>query len=414
MRFLVLNRNPLSERRFTEWTGPGDRLVLVTDAAALSPDPAVRAEQLRGYEHVEVVEGAYFTAAVERLVVELHARFGFEQIIAMSEFDILRAARIRELLGLEGQTSESALAYRDKLHMKRHLRGAGVPVADFAPVAHLTDLLAFIRQHDFPIVVKPRRAGGSMGVQVLRDEADLWAYVADTPELASEDGAWLLAETYVENDLFHMDGVVLDGKCRLIWPSALTSCLGPQQGEPLVSRLLDRDDPWFQPLVEMTVRALAGLPSPDCFIFHAEVFRTPGNELVFNEVASRMGGGMIEQAFGLAFGITPPEIYVRSVAKTPLLLPEAPEVMTGWALMPPRPGRLVGIPAECPVPGVSAYRTYATRGTVLSSAQLSVDKVASVVVGERTGAEVERVLRAAVSWFEDSVEIAAADGELEA
>ncbi|MCX4723186.1 ATP-grasp domain-containing protein [Streptomyces sp. NPDC090052] len=415
MRFLVLNRTPLSGRRFPEWIGDRHEAVLLTDAAAVSADPAVRAEQLAGYAHVEIAHDFHFNPLMEQHALELHRETPFDRVIALSEFDILRAARLRGLLGVPGQDSESASAFRDKLRMKQLLEKSAVPVAPYAPVCHLDDLLGFVAEHGFPVVVKPRRGGGSMGVRVIRDTDGLRALLADHRELGTDDGAQLLAERYIEHELFHVDGIVTDGVPRLMWPSTQgdTSCLDIMAGKPLHSALLDAGDPLREPLVAITREALAALPSPGTFMFHAEVFRDTAGRLVFNEVASRMGGGMIEQVLQLGFGVTLPEVYVRSLAGNAVpQIPAVPQRIAGLSLFPPRPGTLVEIPGECPVPGITAYHRHAEAGTVLGTARTSVEKIGSVLATGDSRAEVEASLAAALDWFERSTVIRTPEDEL--
>ncbi|MFI9154161.1 hypothetical protein [Streptomyces sp. NPDC053367] len=408
MKFLVLNRTPLSGRRFPEWIGDAHEAVLLTDEAAVSADPETRSEQLAGYTHVEILPDFHFNPLVELHALDLHRKLGFDRVIALSEFDILRAARLRELMGLPGQDVPSAVAFRDKLRMKELLDEAGVPVAPYAPVGHLDDLLGFLDEHGFPVVVKPRRGGGSMGVHVLRDRDDLASLLASHRDLGTDDGAQLLAEQYIEHELFHVDGIVAEGRPLLMWPSTQgdTTCLDIMRGRALHSCLLDPDDPLLEPLLELTRRALAALPSPGTFMFHAEVFRDPAGRLVFNEVASRMGGGMIEHVLQLGFGVTLPEVYVRSLAGHDVpAVPGAPERIAGLSLFPPRPGTLLAVPDTCPVPGISAYHRHAEPGAVLKPAQVSVEKIGSVLATGATRAEVETSLAEALDWFERSTVI---------
>jgi biotin carboxylase len=408
MKFLILNRHPLVRRDYCRWLGPAHEAVLVTDTTVLSPDAAAREAELAGYAHVEIVEDFDFNPLVEHRVLALHEKFGFDRIIAPREYDILRAARLREFLGLPGQHVESALAFRDKLRMKDHLSGAGVPVAPYAPIADLRDLLGFIEQHAYPVVVKPRRGGGSSGVHVLRGSGDLAEFLAGAGELSSDRGADLLAEVYVEHELFHVDGLIAGGARAMMWPSSqgTTSCLGMIGGQALRSCLLDGDDPLVEPLRALTTQALEALPAPATYMFHAEIFREPGGRLLFNEVAGRMGGGMIENMLKLGFGVSLPEAYLRAEGgRDPLIVPERPLHAAGLALFPPRPGTVRAIPGVCPVPGIDEFRAYARPGDVLGGAHTSVEKIGSVLARGERRAEVERRLVAATEWFEGATVI---------
>ncbi|MFL9680160.1 acetyl-CoA carboxylase biotin carboxylase subunit family protein [Streptomyces sp. KL110A] len=401
MKHLVLNRAALLRRPYQDWLGPEHRAVLVTDARSVSVEPDRRERQLAGYDEVRLVDAFHDNAALELDVLELHATHGFDRIVALGEFDLLRAARLRELLGLPGQSVKSAQAYRDKLTMKRALLAAGLPLAPFAPVPDATSLVDFVRRHGYPVVMKPRRGGGSMGVTVLRDEAELRAYAAANPALGTDDAAQLLAETYLDHELFHIDGIVVDSVPRLVWASTQgrATCLGALSGEPVRSCMLDADDPLLAPLRELTTRALAALPTPDTTLFHAEVFRTPDGELVFNEIGCRMGGGRIEESLELGFGVSLPELYVKALAGRPLPeIPTEPARIAGLLRFPPRHGTVRALPGPCEIPGVVDFQVRARLGAVLGRAKVSAENFASgLAVGERA-ADVLGTLDRLESW----------------
>ncbi|WEH39575.1 ATP-grasp domain-containing protein [Streptomyces sp. NBC_01218] len=409
MRYLVLNRTPLTTGlRFPDWIGTEDEAVLLTDTAAVSTDPRERTAQLAGYVHVEFIDDFHFNPLVESLALAMHRRSAFDRVLALSEFDILRAARLRELFGAPGQDVACATAFRDKLEMKRILSGAGVPLARYAPVSNLADLVGFVESNGYPIVVKPRRGGGSMDVHVLRGEQDIDPLLASHRDLGTDDGAQLIAEQYIEHELLHVDGIVLGGEIRLLWASTQgdSTCLDIKEGHALHSCLMDPEDELLAPAQELTRRALAALPTPDTSIFHAEIFLTGDGRMVFNEVASRMGGGMIEDVLKLGFGVFLPEVMVRFLSgHQPLDVPAAPLRIAGLSLFPPRPGTLVEIPEECPVPGITQYRRYAEPGTELALAKLSVEKIGAVLATGDSRKEVEAALLDAQAWFERSTVI---------
>ncbi|MFD5520101.1 hypothetical protein [Streptomyces sp. NPDC127066] len=345
---------------------------------------------------------------VEEIALSLHERWSFDQVIALSEFDLLRAARLRRLFGVPGQDVPSATAFRDKLVMKRILADAGVPVVRFAPVTHFDDVLRFGADHGYPMVVKPRTGAGSEDVHVLHGEEDLPRLLAAHRELGSDDGARLLAETYVEHELIHVDGLVADGVTRLMWASTQgdSTCLDVKRGRLLHSCLLDADDPVLAEAVDLAGRALNALPAPETYLFHVELFRDVRGTLLVNEAASRMGGGMIEHMLQLSFGVSLPEVFVRFLAGgDPAPIPATPRRMAGLALFPPRAGILLDIPATCPVEGVVTYTRHAEPGQRLRAARQSVEKIASVLAAGPTRSDVEKSLAATSAWLDRSVVI---------
>ncbi|MGW3183783.1 ATP-grasp domain-containing protein [Kitasatospora sp. NPDC001119] len=407
MNYLILNRSALDIRPYRQWIGDGHRLLLITDARALSADDTVRTAQLTSFDAALPLTDYHDNVLVEREVLRLHSEFGLDEIIALSEFDLLRAARLRELLGLPGQSEQSAAAFRDKLLMKDLLARVGIVLVPYAAVPDVTALLRFTRQHGFPVVVKPRRGGGSMGVEVLQDEDELWNYAARSEELGGDDGAPLLVEAYVDHELFHIDGLVIDGQVRLIWPSSqgASTCLGMLTGKMLHSSMLDVDDHRLEALRKLTLTALETLPTPGTSIFHAEIFGT-ADGLVFNEIACRMAGGRIEDQIRLGFGVHLPELYVRALAGGELPpIPSEPARIGGLALFPPRPGLLRAVPGECLIPGISEFKVAVQSGTRLHTAHASVENFASALAVGATRAEVEQAIDELRTWVESETVI---------
>ncbi|MFD3872137.1 hypothetical protein [Streptomyces sp. NPDC058623] len=414
MNYLILNRRPLATRPYREWIGDDHTIVLITDAGAPSGDETVRSGQLATFDDTITLANYHDSVLVEHAALRLHAEHHFDEIIAMSEFDLLRAGRLRDLLGLPGQSHASAAAFRDKLLMKDLLRAAGVPLASYAAVPDVTSLLRFTEEHGFPVVVKPRRGGGSMGVEVLRDDTGLWEYAGRAEGLGGDDESPLLVETYVEHELLHIDGLVVDGDVKLLWPSSqgTSTCLGMLEGHMLHSAMLDGNDPLLDPLRKLTLAALEALPTPATAIVHAEVFGTRDG-LVFNEIACRMAGGRIEEQLELGYGTNLPELYVRALTGAHLPdMPEQPKTIAGLALFPPRAGKLLAIPTECHIPGVTGFTVNAEPGTRLQHAHASVDNYASALAVGTSRDEVEQVIAELKTWVESEtvIELDAATG----
>lgn len=409
MRILVLNRSNLATTPYAQWLGPAHEVVLVTSTGAISTDPERARAELSGYREVVTFERFHANAAVETTALDLHRRHGFDAVIAMNEYDLLRAARLREAMGIDGQGTAEAEAFRDKLRMKEVLTAAGVRTTPFAPVAHVTDLYAFAAEHGYPFVVKPRRGAGSTGVEVLRDADGLAAYAEAHTALGDDDGAALLAEAYVEHELFHIDGLIVAGTTLLVWPSACTSALTYREGTVFTSTTLDAHDPLTEPLRELTLRAVRALSAWPTLTFHAEVFRTADGTLLLNEIASRVGGGKIYETVRLATGVDLVREYIQAVGDAGVHRPpvDRPERTAGFALFPGSPGTLAAAPAEgtCDVAGVDQYRLNVPVGTFLGVAEHSSARIASVVVGGEDRAAAGAVLAEAVDWFRAACEI---------
>ncbi|MDE1675332.1 ATP-grasp domain-containing protein [Nocardia gipuzkoensis] len=405
MYYLVLNRLDLASTPFDDWLGPGHNAVVLSGIES-APDEvgAKLAKSVR--TELQIVD-EFESAAVEYLALELHQNNRFDEIITFSELDLLRAARLREAMGIDGQTVVSAASFRDKVLMKDLLSKGGIPVATYVQVRYATDLIGFARHNGYPIVVKPRYGAGSVGVEVLHTEDSLYAYLKEKPELGSDPGASLIAERYVDHKLYHVDGIVAGEKTALMWPSRMTSCLGYRTGEALLSCMLGRTHALHSQLCAITQSAITTLPTPGNAVFHAEVFECADGSLLLNEIACRPGGGRVISTINEAFDINLIKLYVQllSGSVTVSEIPSNPKRSAGFVCFPPRPGVVRQIPSKCPLESILQYRTKVKPGDILHEAAHSVDNIASAVAVGNSAEEVEHTLRRMVEWFSEGLVI---------
>ncbi|MGV9251411.1 ATP-grasp domain-containing protein [Streptomyces sp. NPDC003697] len=358
------------------------------------------------YRHVpgaQVFDDYASGGGVERAALELADSVPLTAVVARAEGDLLRAARLREVLGVPGQDRSSALAFRDKVVMKSLVRERGLEVPEFAAVRTPADLLAFVRHHGYPVVVKPALGSGSTGTQVLHGPGDVDALLAaglpDDPEV----------ERFVEGTMHVVDGLVVDGRMRAAFVSRyVNDCLSFRAGGHLGSVQLTRDDPLTPRLVDYARQVLALLPTPDRTTFHLEVFHTPDDRLVLCEVASRTGGALTAPAVRAASGIDLDKEWFLAQAGPPRhgLVPcvhgAAPGRSAGWVVFYPERGRLAALP-QSPPPFVAEQRLRGAVGTAYRGGEKSGVYLAGYVVTGGHAGEVEDRMGEVAAWYADQV-----------
>lgn len=302
-----------------------ERVVVLTSRAVA--DAVGLVDGGRRFRHVEVVDG-YDSPAAELGVERLHARFGFERIATVSEFDLLRAARLRRRLGVVGQSEESARAFRDKYAMKKRAASAGIPVAPMAPVTAALDLVAFADTHGYPVVVKPRMSGSSPQARRIDDEADLLDFVSAGTVRRPDGmpGGWLV-ESYVTGDLCRVDGMMAGGRLLHARPSAYVGGGADSYSRRGRTRgvLLDVSDPRTTALGALAAETVRALPAPaEPTGFCVEVFVGRDGSMTLCEVACRAGGAGITGAYQRAFGVHLLAQSLRGQCGVPLALEAQP------------------------------------------------------------------------------------------
>jgi biotin carboxylase len=263
----------------------------------------------------------------------------FDRIISMSEYELLDAARLRELFGVPGAPVEQVMLARDKVLMKRAVARAGIRVPRFLP------LVEFLERQGVAAwwgatVLKPHRGASSEDVVVFADPAQAYAAVTEARSgvaaLDQMEGgrAGYQVEEFVNGPIRHYDGLVQNGSVVTLEASEYVgTCLGYAQGHPLGSVQIECP-PDTHAWVD---RALAAVEIHNGS-FHLEAILAAGGELVFLEVGNRVGGADVVATYELATGIHLPTFELRILLGESVTgqLPAAPASRSwyGWFVYP--------------------------------------------------------------------------------
>lgn len=399
MSILIFNRLPDYDVPYDEWLEVlNEDLYLMTNTTYC--------KDFTNYKQTYCFEDYDFNHAVEFTALKLYQQTPYRTIVATAERDILRAARLREFLGLEGQSLDSALAFRDKVKMKSILKNAGIRVPDYARLDSAIDLYKFVQSRGYPAVVKPVDGMGSRNTTVLENDQDTLQYLSGGLDHNLE------VEEFIEGEMYHIDGLILNGQIVLCWPSKyLNHCLAFHEGKYLGSYLLSPQNPLTPRLQTYVQSILAILPSPLNTTFHAEVFHTPKDELILCEVACRTGGSRICEEYRQAFGIDLTKLSVQAQCGISVQLPKrvkeksGPKAQYGFIGIPPKSGMFVTGPAAEELPAwVTEYRLLARPGQVYDGAHTSVDYTVTLVVTGRSEQEVLDRIVGVADFFDERLE----------
>lgn len=219
----------------------------------------------------------------EQIIARTTREDGWEQVLALSEFGILEAAAVREHLGLPGPGRANLELIRDKVAMKQALVEAGVRHPRFAATPPVSGPLPWSGR----TVVKPRLGASSDGVTVHATAEDAVAHYRALPD----PQAYQLEE-YIDGELLHADGLVAAGQVMdLVVSRYVGKPVDFAAGAPIATGQLPAD-PRHVAFTEHVVEALR----IEAGCIHLEFFETAAGELVFLEVANRLGGGGIVTA----------------------------------------------------------------------------------------------------------------------
>jgi biotin carboxylase len=269
------------------------------------------------------------------------------------------------------------------------------------------ELLTFAKEAKFPVLIKPRLLAASVGIEILRNEDEVFSFARQGFGASVEAQRLLIAESFVdfENE-YHVDGIVVDGTLRFIWPSryvGYTSGFGT--AELFGAVMLDDENPKRAALCDLIEATINALPALENSTFHAEVFETRDGRLLVNEIAGRTGGFRINDHIKAGFGLWLNREWARLQAglgheiADELNRDRKPDQLAGYALFRPTAGRIVSIPEHCPFDFIYDYRTDALVGQSFEIGESSTHQMGSTVVIGKSEAEVEARLLQVHSWF---------------
>lgn len=230
----------------------------------------------------------------------------FDRVISMSEYELLDAARLREVHGIPGASVSQVMLTRNKLLMKDAVAAADLRVPRYQSV---TDFL-----HNPPAcpwsgktVVKPHSGASSVDVEIhtsVKQASDaLKRRLADGTLLADE----FEVEEFIDGPVRHFDGLIQNGVLYEITAiQYVGTCLAyMERGQPLGSFQIDVT-PQIRQWVE---RALAAVQIRNGS-FHLEAIMD-GDDPVFLEVGNRVGGADVVATFEMATGVHLPSLELR-------------------------------------------------------------------------------------------------------
>ena len=345
------------------------------------------------------------TGEVISLAYREYKRSPYEEIIAPHEIDILRAADMRNFLKLPGQHPVSARAFRQKSVMKEILQQHDILVPQFQVLNSPVDLLDFMKKNPFPFVVKPDFGTGSQGVNILRSKEDLVKFLEDGANFQGDTREDLQVEIFIKGTMYHINGFYGENEVIYVWP-----CIYPQQsiemlsGRPASSYTLEASNPLVERLNAYAHQVLEILPTPPHTPFHLEVFLTPENEIVFCEIACRIGGKGVRQAWTESLGISLSNLYYEGIRTGLNKIKEeiSPNILSGEIWFPVKQGKLKCIEATCPFPWVKDYRTFYQGGDIINTELNNINDClcGSPLLVAHTELEMEKRLGELKDWVQ--------------
>jgi biotin carboxylase len=288
------------------------RLWLLNGAPPTWEDPYIV-----GHTVVDCLDLDKLTAAA-REVAGHHEVAG---VYCYDEVYVETAAHLSAALGFTTFTPDAVARCRDKNATREALREAGLPQPASKAVSSLDEAHAFAAGIGYPLILKPRNLGGSMGVRKVERPEDLDAAFALTDGVRMggirqfED--YVIVEEFLDGPEISVECVLHKGTCTPLIVARKVLGDGRFAFEE-VGHDVDANDPLLTDPVmhDMARRAHEAVGFADGYT-HIE-FKLNGDAMHVIEINARLGGGMIPHLGRLTSGVDAPLAAADAVAgRTP-------------------------------------------------------------------------------------------------
>lgn len=225
-----------------------------------------------------------------------------DRIVALDDFDVERAAQLREEFRIPGMGQTTARYFRDKLAMRVKAAESGIKVPAFSPLFHDADIHEYTQNVPAPWLVKPRSEASATGIKKIHSAEELWQHLATLGDRRHE----YLVEKFEPGDVYHVDSLSQDGE--LIFSRVSQYLNTPFEvahgGGIFRSHICEfggEDDKALQVMTAEVMTAFGMVFSAS----HTEFIKSHSTgEFYFLETSSRVGGAHLAEMVEYSSGIS--------------------------------------------------------------------------------------------------------------
>ncbi|KAA2267049.1 ATP-grasp domain-containing protein [Solihabitans fulvus] len=369
-------------------------------------EPTWELDYVAGHTVVDTLD----VRAMLAVARDLAARQVVGGVLCWDELRTVQTAEVARGLGLPGGHPEATNRCRDKHLTRRALAEAGVPQAESVLVADLAEATAAAASLGYPVVLKPRALGASIGVVKVSTRDELAAAYPMSRD-ATEPGAprfeiGVLVEEFLVGEEISVDSSVVDGVLTPLFVARKILGFPPHCEE--VGHVVHAADPLLADpdIVDLLERAHRAVGFRNG-LTHTEVMLTADGPRII-EINGRLGGDLIPYVASVASGIDPGRVAVQvtvgaqpdlpaprqRVARVTFLYPSADTVVAGVDVdrtgLPPEvdtvavlamPGQRLELP---PVGHVTSRYAYVVTSGPSEQVCTAAAEVAAVAITLRT------------------------------
>ena len=224
-----------------------------------------------------------------------------DAVIALDDYDVEKAALVRETFRIPGMGQTTHRYFRDKLAMRQMAKDSGIDAPQFSSIFNDEKVNDFADQNPAPWVLKPRSEASATGIVKIKSKEELWPAIE---KLGAERHKFLL-ESFKPGDVFHVDSLMYNKE--ILFTSASQYLSPPMEisheGGVFRTKTLPLYSEEYRALEKANSNILKSFGLVNG-VSHTEFIRGKENgKWYFLETSSRVGGAHIPDLVEASTGI---------------------------------------------------------------------------------------------------------------
>ncbi len=251
-------------------------------------------------------------------------------IVALDDFDVEKAAAVREHFRIPGMGQTTARYFRDKLAMRVQARDEGISVPSFSDLFHDFSVNNFLSTTDAPWVIKPRSEASAIGIKKVFSSEEAWQVINGLGENRHN----FLIEQFKPGHVFHVDSLIINSevvfaRCSQYLDTPFEVAHGGGIFRSITTEFGSLDEKALLLINDQVMQAFGMRFSAT----HTEVIKSEDGDFYFLETASRVGGAhladMVEASSGINLWNEWAKIETAVAEKQDYVLPEISNYYSG-------------------------------------------------------------------------------------
>ncbi len=224
-----------------------------------------------------------------------------QKVVALDDFDVEKAALVRETFRIPGMGQTTHRYFRDKLAMRQQAKDHKILCPEFTSVFNFETIKEFVDKNPAPWVLKPRSEASATGIKKIKNEEELWEWIH---QLGNERYQYLL-ECFTPGTVYHVDSIIYNQK--VLFTSCSSYLQTPlevsHEGGVFQTQTLDPKEKDYKELCKLNEKLIKkfGLHFGAT---HTEFIKSNDDgKFYFLETSARVGGAHIPDMVEAATGI---------------------------------------------------------------------------------------------------------------